>query len=67
MPQLNRQPDAERGAPDVLPPQTDAIALIRLLEEFSRGDEAEQRETFESLKRALDEDRRPGYKLFPAE
>jgi len=28
-------------------------------------DQAEQRETFEFLRHALDEDRPPGYKLFP--
>jgi len=28
------------------------------------GDEAEQRETFEVLRRALDEERPAGYKLF---
>jgi hypothetical protein len=30
-----------------------------------QGDEAEQRETFETLRRSLDEDRPNGYKLFP--
>jgi hypothetical protein len=29
-----------------------------------QGDETEQRETFESLRRSLDEDRPEGYKLF---
>jgi hypothetical protein len=28
------------------------------------GDETEQRETFEALRRSLDEDRLEGYKLF---
>jgi hypothetical protein len=30
-----------------------------------QGDEAEQQETFEVLRRSLDEDRPEGYKLFP--
>jgi hypothetical protein len=30
-----------------------------------RGDEAEQRETFEFLRRALDEERPAGHKHFP--
>jgi hypothetical protein len=39
-------------------------ALAALLDEWLRGDETEQRETFESLRRSLDEDRPEGYKLF---
>jgi hypothetical protein len=66
MPQVNEQPEADRSAPKAMVTQTEPVALIRLLDEFARGDEAEQRETFESLKRALDEGRRPGYKLFTA-
>jgi hypothetical protein len=42
----------------------DPFALAELLKEWMHGDEAEQRETFEDLRRALDEDRPPGYKLF---
>ena len=46
-------------------PQTsDASALARLLDEWMRGDETEQRETVEVLRRSLDEDRPDGYKLF---
>jgi hypothetical protein len=68
MPELNRQPeDVQPQDAPLLRPTTDATALVRLLEEFARGDEAEQRETFEFLKRALDEGRRPGYKLFSNE
>ncbi|HEY1185814.1 MAG TPA: hypothetical protein VGE89_16600 [Bryobacteraceae bacterium] len=44
--------------------KTDALALAKLLDEWMRGDEAEQRETFEVLRRSLDEDRPEGYKLF---
>ena len=42
----------------------DPAALARLLDEWMQQDEAEQRETFEFLRRALDEDRPAGYKLF---
>lgn len=45
--------------------KTDPSALARLLEEWMQGDEKEQRETFEVLRRSLDEDRPEGYKLFP--
>ena len=43
----------------------DPVALSGLLDEWMRGDEDEQRETFEYLRQALDEDRPEGYKLFP--
>ncbi len=39
--------------------------LARLLDEWMQGDEAEQCDTFESLRRGLDESRPEGYKLFP--
>ena len=42
----------------------DASALGRLLDEWMHGDETEQQETFEVLRRSLDEDRPEGYKLF---
>ena len=42
----------------------DPSALARLLDEWMHGDETEQRETFEVLRRSLDEDRPEGYKLF---
>lgn len=48
----------------VCPQKTDPSALARLLDEWMRGDETEQRETFETLRRFLDEDRSEGYKLF---
>jgi hypothetical protein len=44
--------------------QPDPSALARLLDEWMHGDEAEQKETFEVLRRSLDEDRPEGYKLF---
>jgi len=40
-------------------------ALANLLDEWMHGDETEQRETFEALRRSLDENRPEGYKLFP--
>ena len=43
----------------------DSAAIAELMQELLRGDDAEQRETFEFLKNALDEDRPEGYKLFP--
>jgi hypothetical protein len=48
------------------PPQrgADPRAVVKLLDESMHGDEAEQRETFESLRQALDENRPAGYKLF---
>ena len=45
-------------------PKRDPSALARLLDEWMQGDEREQRETFEVLRRYLDEDRPEGYKLF---
>lgn len=42
------------------------VALAALLNEWMRGDETEQRETFEALRRSLDEDRPEGYKHFCA-
>ena len=40
-------------------------AGIRLLREWRKGDEQEQRETWEFLKRVLDQDRLSNRKLFP--
>ena len=42
----------------------DPSALARLLDEWMHGDETEQQETLEVLRRSLDEDRPEGYKLF---
>jgi len=46
------------------PSKRDPSASARLLDEWMHGDEPEQRETFEVLRRALDEDRPEGYKFF---
>lgn len=43
----------------------DASAITELMQKLLEGDDAEQRETFEFLRTALDEGRPPGYKLFP--
>ena len=48
----------------VRPSKPDPSALAKLLDEWMQGDETEQRETFEVLRRSLDEDRPDGYKLF---
>jgi hypothetical protein len=40
-------------------------ALVQLLKSWREGDEQEQRETLEYLKKALDEDRLSDRKLFP--
>lgn len=53
-----REPEPRRT------PKVDPAALARLFDEWMAGDEAEQRETFELLRRSLDEDRPAGYKLF---
>jgi hypothetical protein len=41
-----------------------AELLSRLFDEWMQGDETEQRETFETLRQSIDEDRPTGYKLF---
>jgi hypothetical protein len=48
----------------VSPQKPEPAALARLLDEWMQGDAAEQRETFETLRRFLDENRPEGYKLF---
>jgi len=46
------------------PQKPDPSALAKLLDEWMQGDETDQRETFEFLRRAMDEDRPEGYKFF---
>jgi len=53
-----------RQQESVYPPKPVPSALTRLLDEWMQGDEKDQRETFELLRRSLDEDRPEGYKLF---
>jgi len=47
--------------------QVQNAAAIALLDEWSAGDEREQRVTWETVRRALDEDRTSDRKLFPQE
>jgi hypothetical protein len=49
----------------VYAPKSNPLALAKLLDEWMQGDETEQRETFEVLRRSLDEDRPEGARLFP--
>ena len=46
-------------------PPASPSAVVKLLEQWMTEDEAEQRETFEILRRALDEGRPADCKLFP--
>jgi hypothetical protein len=46
-------------------PQIDIQATVQMLESWCQGDEKEQTETWNYLKRALDEDRLSDRKLFP--
>jgi hypothetical protein len=55
---VNSQPDRP------IRRRLDPAALSRLLDEWMQGDETEQRETFQFLRQALDEQRPAGYKLF---
>ena len=67
MPDTNKhdQPlQTPRQQESVSPQKLDPAALAKLLNEWMLGDETEERETFECLRRCLDEDRPEGYKLF---
>jgi hypothetical protein len=44
--------------------EPDPSALLKLFDEWMQGDETEQRETFEVLRRSRDEGRPEGYKFF---
>jgi hypothetical protein len=57
-------PEGERRQDGPRTHRIDPSVLAKLLEEWMLGDETEQRETFEYLRGALDEDRPHGYKLF---
>ena len=57
--------DTTPEQPRVIWRKVDPVALHNLLEEWMHGDVEEQRETFEALKKGLDEHRPEGYKLFP--
>jgi len=67
MPNTNKHGEPSRipgQRESVYPRKPDPSALAKLLDEWMQGDETDQRETFEVLRRALDEDRSEGYKLF---
>jgi hypothetical protein len=49
----------------VIERKVDPETLRKLYEELMKGDAEEQHETFEALKKGLDEHRPEGYKLFP--
>ena len=66
MPNANKQVEpTEPGRDPLYPPRPDPDALAALLNGWMQGDATEQRETFEILRRALDEDRPEGYEFFP--
>ena len=60
----DRPPQMPRHREPPCPPKPDLSALTRLLDQWMDGDATEQQETFEVLRRSLDEDRPEGYKLF---
>jgi hypothetical protein len=63
---MARQTVAQQSAGPVVPPTPEeARGLIELLRSWQEGDAEEQRETWEFLKVALDEDRPSCRKLFP--
>jgi hypothetical protein len=67
MPEIDKrspQPPTRRPRELARPPKPDGSALAQLLDEWMQGDGKEQRDTFEALRRSLDEDRPDGYKLF---
>lgn len=55
----------EKELPQSIAPSQKNAALIQLLRSWREGDEQEQRNTWEYLKQALDEDRLSERKLFP--
>jgi len=66
-------PDTNKhGEPCRIPRQQESVyarkpvpsALAKLMDEWMQGDEKDQRETFELLRRSLDQHRPAGYKLF---
>ena len=55
----------KKGLPQSITPSQKKRALIQLLRSWREGDEQEQRNTWEYLRQALDEDRLSERKLFP--
>ena len=67
MPDTNKHGELSRGSAReefVYSGKPAPMALAKLLDEWMQGDDTDQRATFEILRRALDEDRPEGYKLF---
>ena len=67
MPNANKHMEPSRvpgRRESAYPLKPDPSALAALLDGWMQGDAAEQRETFEILRRSLDEDRPEGYKFF---
>ena len=65
---MPENPDTRLGPTNEEPPvprSKDPADAIRLLRSLCEGDPDEQRETWEFLRRALDEDRLSDRKLFP--
>ena len=52
-------------ATELLHPRPDPLVILRLLNEWMQGEEQEQKDTFQFLRQALDENRPQGAKLFP--
>jgi hypothetical protein len=64
MPDTSKYDRSDRARAEREIRHAEPSGLAKLLDEWMQGDEAEQRETFETLRRSLDEDRPAGYKLF---
>ena len=64
MPDLTKSEDSRRISREEESVRRNPAALAQLLDEWMRGDTQEQRDTFETLRRSLDETRPAGYKLF---
>lgn len=66
--EINRRIPTNEVAPAKTPPFSagDPAAAIRLLRQWrEQGDEIEDRQTFEALRRALNESRPPDYWVLP--
>ena len=64
MPDLTKSEDSRRISREEESVRRNPAALAQLLDEWMRGDTQEQRDTFETLRRSLDDTRPAGYKLF---
>ena len=67
MPNTNKHGEPSRVSArheSMYPQKPSPAALKKLLDEWMQEEDTDQRETFEFLRHALDEDRPEGYKLF---